>query len=134
MQPLLPEFATDFGLKPASAPLALSLTTGMLALAILASGAFSQLLSGRKLMFTSMRLAAVCNLAAALSPSWHWLLLARALEGLVLGGVPAIAMAYLAEEIEPSQLGRAMGLYVGGTAFGAMIGRVGMSVVTEFTT
>lgn len=132
VQPLLPEFGKTFGLSPASASLALSVTTGTLAFAILASGACSQLLSRRALMFASMMLAALFNLAAALSPDWHWLIAARALEGLVLGGVPAVAMAYLAEEIEPAHLGRAMGLYIGGTAFGAMAGRVGMGVVTEF--
>lgn len=132
VQPLLPEFKDAFGLSPATASLALSLTTGTLALAILASGAFSQLFSRGRLMFASMALAALCNLAAAVAPGWYWLLAARTLEGLVLGGVPAIAMAYLAEEIEPAHLGRAMGLYVGGTAFGAMMGRVGMGVITEF--
>jgi len=41
-------------------------------------------------------------------------------------------MAYLAEEIHPKALGTAMGLYVGGTAFGAMLGRISAGVVTEF--
>ncbi|MBB3771578.1 YNFM family putative membrane transporter [Angulomicrobium tetraedrale] len=132
VQPLLPAFAHSFALSPAESSLALSLTTGLLALSIVLAGAFSQMLGRRGLMFGSMLLAALLNLAAALAPSWHGLLAARALEGFVLGGVPAVAMAYLAEEIEPSHLGKAMGLYIGGTAFGAMIGRVGMGLMTEF--
>jgi YNFM family putative membrane transporter len=40
-------------------------------------------------------------------------------------------MAYLAEEIHPKGLGRAMGQYVGGTAFGGMMGRVGVSVLSD---
>ena len=55
----------------------------------------------------------------------------RALEGLSLGGVPAIAMAYLAEEMHPRSLASAMGLYIGGTAFGGMMGRVGMGYFTD---
>lgn len=43
-----------------------------------------------------------------------------------------MAMAYLSEEIDPPGLGFAMGLYVGGTALGGMLGRVGMSAMTEF--
>lgn len=132
VQPLLPAFAESFGLTPAESALALSLTTGFLAISILLAGAFSQALGRRGLMFVSMALAAVLNLAAALSPNWHGLLLARAAEGFVLGGVPAVAMAWLAEEIDPRHLGRTMGLYVAGTAFGAMIGRVGLGVATEF--
>lgn len=133
VQPLLPEFARDFGVAPGIASLALSLTTGLLALAIFVAGAFSQMVPRRGLMFVSMAGAAVLNLAAALTPSFSLLLAARALVGLVLGGVPAVAMAYLAEEIEPAHLGRAMGLYVAGTAFGGMAGRVGMGLATDLT-
>jgi YNFM family putative membrane transporter len=134
VQPLLPAFARAFDIGPAASSLALSLTTGLLALAILLAGAFSQALGRRGLMFISMALASVLNMAAAFSTQWHSLLIARALEGLVLGGVPAVAMAYLAEEIDPRHLGRAMGLYVAGTAFGGMMGRVGMGLLTDWIT
>ncbi|MCC2975795.1 MFS transporter [Sphingomonas sp. PL-96] len=133
VQPLLPEFAQDFVVAPGVASLALSLTTGLLALAIFAAGAVSQMVPRRGLMFGSMAGAAVLNVAAAWTPSFPLLLMARALEGLVLGGVPAVAMAYLAEEIDPAHLGRAMGLYVAGTAFGGMMGRVGMGLATDLT-
>jgi YNFM family putative membrane transporter len=131
VQPLLPEFAAEFQVGPAASSLALSLTTGCLAIAIFCAGAFSEGAGRRGLMFVSMMLGAVLNLVAAFSPNWPTLLVARALEGLVLGGVPAVAMAYLAEEIDHRSLGFAMGLYVGGTAFGGMIGRVGMSLLTD---
>lgn len=132
VQPLLPAFAQSFDISPAESSLALSLTTGLLAVSIVLAAACSQALGRRGLMFFSMMLAAVLNVAAALVPSWHGLLVARALEGVVLGGVPAVAMAWLAEEIAPANLGKAMGLYVAGTAFGAMMGRVGMGLLTEF--
>lgn len=131
VQPLLPEFARSFGVDPASSSLALSLTTGALAFAIFVMGALSQALPRRRLMFASMTLAALCNLLAAFAPHWPLLLAARLLEGLVLGGVPAVAMAYLAEEIDGRDLGKAMGLYVAGTAFGGMAGRIGMGLLTE---
>ena len=133
VQPLLPAFTQEFGVSPATSSLALSLTTGFLALAILCASALSEALGRRGLMFGSMCGAAVLTVVVALTPDWHALLLARAIEGLVLGGVPAVAMAYLAEEIEPDGLGFAMGLYVGGTAFGGMVGRVGIGVLTEFS-
>lgn len=133
VQPLLPAFSRNFGVGPAASSLALSLTTGFLSVSIVLAGAFSQALGRRGLMFVSMLLAALLNVVAALLPGWHGLLAARALEGLVLGGVPAVAMAWLAEEIAPAHLGKAMGLYVGGTAFGAMMGRVGMGLLTEIT-
>ncbi|WP_093212070.1 MULTISPECIES: MFS transporter [unclassified Variovorax] len=133
VQPLLPAFTQEFGVSPAASSLALSLSTGFLSLAILCASALSEALGRRGLMFASMCGAAVLTVGVALTPSWHALLVARALEGLVLGGVPAVAMAYLAEEIEPDGLGLAMGLYVGGTAFGGMMGRVGIGVLTELS-
>jgi len=133
VQPLLPAFATHFRLDAATAALALSLTTACLALSIIVIGALSQELGRKGVMTASMFAAAALNLAASLAPNWPLLLIARGLEGLALGGVPAVAMAYLAEEIEPGHLGKAMGVYIGGTAFGAMAGRVGMGMMTEFT-
>ncbi|QHI98761.1 MFS transporter [Xylophilus rhododendri] len=132
VQPLLPEFSVEFGLTPASSSLALSLTTALLALSIVCAGMVSEAVGRRGLMFVSMGSAALLNLLASFAPNWQTLLVARALEGLVLGGVPAVAMAYLAEEVPQRRLGKVMGLYVGGTAFGGMMGRVAMGALTEF--
>ena len=132
VQPLLPELTLTFAVSPAQSALALSVSTACLAVSIVLAGALSEGLGRRKLMFVSMALAALCNLLASCLPHWHGLLAARALEGILLGGVPAVAMAYLSEEIDPKGLGFAMGLYVGGTALGGMLGRVGMSAMTEF--
>ena len=132
VQPLLPALAQTFAVSPAQSALALSVSTACLAVSIVLAGALSEGLGRRKLMFISMALAAVCNLVASYLPHWHALLAARALEGILLGGVPAVAMAYLSEEIDPKGLGFAMGLYVGGTALGGMLGRVGMSAMTEY--
>ena len=131
VQPVLPELAAHFGLGAASSSLALSVSTGCLAAAIFLAGALSEGRDKRRLMFVSMALASLCNVAAAVAPTWGTLLGARALEGILLGGVPAVAMAYLADEIHPRGLGFSMGLYIGGTAFGGMAGRVGMSVLAD---
>lgn len=132
VQPVLPELAADFRLGAVGSSLALSISTGSLALAIFAAGALSEGRDKRRLMFASMALAALCNMAAALAPSWGLMLLARGLEGVLLGGVPAVAMAYLADEIHPRGLGFSMGLYVGGTAFGGMAGRIGMGALADY--
>jgi MFS transporter, YNFM family, putative membrane transport protein len=133
VQPLLPLLAASYGVRPAESSLALSLTTSLVAVSILLAGAFSQALGRRWLMFWCMALAAILDLATAFDPSWQGLLAARAAEGLLLGGVPAVAMAYLAEEIEPALLGKTMGLYIAGNAFGGMTGRVGMALMADAT-
>jgi MFS transporter, YNFM family, putative membrane transport protein len=131
VQPLLPAFTAEFGVSAAQSSLAISLSTGALAIAILAAGFASDACSRRGLMTASLLASAVLTVIAALVPEWHQLLAVRALEGLTLGGVPAVAMAYLAEEVHPNGLGLAMGLYVGGTAIGGLAGRVISGVVWE---
>ena len=66
----------------------------------------------------------MATLGCAAAPSWGALLALRALTGLALSGLPAVAMAYLADEIAPSSLGFAMGLYISGSTIGGMVGRV----------
>ncbi|MDK4740793.1 MFS transporter [Rhizobium sp. CNPSo 3464] len=134
VQPLMPIFSEDFGVTPAASSLSLSLSTGFLAFAIFCAAAVSENLGRRSLMFFSLLGAALCTIACAIAPNWQMLLIFRALEGFLLGGVPAVAMTYLAEEIDPRGLGGAMGLYIAGNAFGGMAGRVVTGTIAEFFT
>ncbi|WP_082194677.1 MFS transporter [Paraburkholderia sprentiae] len=131
VQPLLPSFSDAFNVTPAQSSLALSLSTAALAVAIFVAGFVSEGWSRHKLMTLSLTVSAVLTIGVSVAPHWHQLLVLRTLEGLALGGVPAVAMAYLAEEVHPDGLGLAMGLYVGGTAIGGMAGRVITGVVAD---
>lgn len=131
VQPLLPAFSAAFDVSPAQSSLSLSLTTAMLAFAVFFAGFISEGWSRHRLMTLSLTVSAVLTVGVSVAPQWHQLLVLRALEGLALGGVPAVAMAYLAEEVHPDGLGLAMGLYVGGTAIGGMAGRVITGIVAD---
>jgi YNFM family putative membrane transporter len=131
VQPLLPAFSAAFGVSPAQSSLSLSFTTAALALAVFVAGFVSEGWSRHRLMTLSLTVSALLTMGVAVAPQWHTLLVLRALEGLALGGVPAVAMAYLAEEVHPDGLGLAMGLYVGGTAIGGMAGRVITGIVAD---
>jgi len=131
VQPLLPSFSSAFGVTPAQSSLTVSLSTAALAFSIFTAGFVSEGWSRHKLMTLSLTVSALLTIGVAIAPQWHQLLALRALEGLALGGVPAVAMAYLAEEVHPDGLGLAMGLYVGGTAIGGMAGRVITGVVAD---
>ena len=62
--------------------------------------------------------ASILTLALAFSPNFETILVLRVVQGIVFAGLPAIAMAYLGEEMEPSSLGVAMGLYISGNSVG----------------
>lgn len=131
VQPLLPIFADAFQLTPAASSLALSTTTATLGLGMLVAGVVSEALGRKRVMLTSLLVASLLTVAAAFAPNWQTLLVLRTLAGLALSGVPAVAMAYVSEEVDPRSGGLAMGLYVGGTAFGGMVGRILSGVVAD---
>lgn len=124
VQPLLPLLAAHFRVSAASSSLALSLTTLSLALCLLVSGALAESWGRKPVMAAALGLAAILGIACALVEEWSSLLILRALLGLALSGLPALAMAYVGEEFDPEALPAAMGLYIGGTALGGLLGRL----------
>jgi YNFM family putative membrane transporter len=131
VQPLMPLLSHEFALSAAQSSMVLSISTGALALSLVASSAVSERLGRKPLMVAAMAIAAVMTVLCAFAHNYGQLLVMRALLGVALGGMPAIAMAYLGEEIEPQSLGLSMGLYISGSAFGGMAGRVITSVISD---
>jgi len=132
VQPLMPLLAHDFHLSPAQSSLALSASTITLALALLASNSVAERFGRKSVMVASMVSGAVLTLASAFASDYLHLVAVRALLGLMLGGLPAVAMAYLSDEIEPDALGLSMGMYISGSAFGGMSGRVISAFISDF--
>ncbi len=132
VQPLLPVFSQYFHVSATGASLSLSLTTGLLAVSMLVAGVLSEAWGRKPIMVASLFLSAVLAMVSAVLPHWAGLLAARAAMGIALSGLPAVAMAYVGEEMHPKTLGLAMGLYIGGTGLGGMAGRLLTGVITDF--
>ncbi|MEH3065182.1 MAG: MFS transporter [Methylobacterium radiotolerans] len=132
VQPLLPIYAEDFGVSPAASSLALSLPCGLLAVALLVVSPLSEIWGRKPVMLASLVASAVLTVVAALVPGWYGFLALRALTGLTASGLPAVAMAYLAEEMDAKAIGLSMGLLVGGNALGGMSGRLISGVMADF--
>jgi YNFM family putative membrane transporter len=124
VQPLMPVFTRAFSISPAAASLSLSAATGVLAVAMVFAGTLSDVLGRKTIMTASLAAAAAATLAASFSRDWTTFVALRALTGLALSGVPAVAMAYLVEEMDRSAIGLAMGLYIAGNTLGGMGGRL----------
>ena len=124
VQGVLPAVSKDFGVSPASASLTLSLTTLPIALTVIVAASWSEGHGRRALIVAPVIGGSLLTLAAAASPNFAALLVVRIITGLALAGLPAVAMAYVAEEVPPGNLGSAMGLYVSGTGLGGMVGRL----------
>ena len=132
VQPLLPIFATEFALDAGTASLALSTTTATLAVALLLASWVADRLGRKTLMVWAILLTAGLGLLLPFAPGWWSLIVIRTLMGVTLSGLPAVAMVYLAEEMDPDALGFSMGLYIGGTAIGGMAGRLVSGVLADW--
>ena len=91
VQPLMPEFSRDYGVSEAGAAMSLSLTTGVLAFAMLFAGALSDAWGRKAVMVASLLSSAVLVLVSAWMPGWSALLAVRTLLGLTLSDLPAVA-------------------------------------------
>ena len=131
-QPILPEISKEFHLSPALSSLSVSSTTIALAISMLIAGSLSEVFGRKPVMTISLVASSILTILTAFSPNYHLLLLCRILQGITLAGLPAVAMAYLGEEIEPKSLGMAMGLYISGNSLGGMGGRIISGILTDF--
>lgn len=132
-QPLLPAIGTSLGVSPATASLTVSASTGALALAILPLSALAETLGRLRLMRIGLAVACVLVLASAASPALWVLVVLRALVGIALAAVVAVAMGHVGDEVHPSSLGSAMGVYVAGNSLGGVGGRLVAAVAGDGT-
>jgi YNFM family putative membrane transporter len=131
IQPLLPLFSREFSVAPATGSLPLSISTLTLAVTMLLMGTLSETLGRKPLMVTALVSTSLLAILTAYSTTFSSLLVIRFIQGIVLAGVPSVAMAYLAEEMDSSAISSAMGLYISGNAFGGMTGRVVSAILSD---
>jgi YNFM family putative membrane transporter len=130
-QPLLPQLAESFQLTPLQASWSLTATISMLGLSLLIYGPLSDALGRKSIMVISLLGAVATTLAISQVETYSGLLILRGLQGLFLGGLPAIAIAYLGDEFERKALVVAVGLYISANSLGGVTGRLVSGFVGE---
>ena len=124
LQGVLPELAAGLGISASSAALTVSAATLGLAVAVIPWSAAADRFGRLPVMRLAILAAVLLGLAVPLSPSLPVLLVLRFAEGLALGGIPAVALAYLSEEVSRLHAAVAAGTYVSGTTIGGLAGRI----------
>lgn len=132
VQPLMPVSSKEYGVSAAGSALSLSLTTKVLAVAMLFAGNLSDRWGMKPVMVFSLFLSVLLVLCTGFVPNWYGFLALRALLGLTLSGLPAVAMNYINEEMHTESVGLGMGLYISGSAVGGMSGRLIAGVLANY--
>ncbi|TXK13812.1 MFS transporter [Microbacterium hatanonis] len=123
-QAVLPLLAAEFDVPPATAALAVSAATLGLAVAVIPWSIVADRIGRVQAMTIGIVAATALGLAAPLSADVATLLVLRLAEGAALGAVPALALAYLSEEVDPRHAAAAAGSYIAGTTLGGLSGRL----------
>lgn len=130
-QAVLPILAADLRISAAEAALTISLATVGLAVTVLPWSFLADRIGRVRAMAWGISVATVLGLLVPLASSFPMLLGLRMLEGMALGGIPAIAIAYLNEEVDKAHAALAAGSYVAGTTLGGLAGRLVAGPVGE---
>ncbi|MBR7675214.1 MFS transporter [Streptomyces daliensis] len=130
-QALLPEISHDLGATPDQASWTVSGATIGLAVAVLPLSALSERFGRRSMLTASMAVAVALALVIPFAPNLSTLIALRTLQGAAVAGVPASAMAFMADEVRARYLVGATGLFVAGNSVGGMSGRILTGWVTE---
>lgn len=124
VQAVLPALVDEWGLTESTAALAVSVATGALAVSVLPWAAVADRIGRARAMKISAVIAAVAGALLPLAPSFLALLALRAVSGLALGALPALAMAHLVATAPAGRAPSIGGLYIAGTTIGGLTGRV----------
>lgn len=123
-QAVLSLVADDFGLSPSDSSLLISATTLGVVVGVLPWSYVSDRIGRIPAMRVALIGATVLGLAIPFIPSFAVIVVLRGLAGLLLAGLPAVALTYISEELHSSKVGAAAGTMVAGNTIGGLLGRI----------
>lgn len=130
-QPLLPVLTEEYSISVSYSSMSMSVTTVSLIAGLIVLGFLSDR-NGRVLFIKlSIFLSILPFLIIPLVDSYFLIVALRFVQGFTLAGVPAAALAYIGEEIEPKSSSFATALYISTNALGGMIGRIVAGFVAD---
>lgn len=124
VQGVLPALARDLDITAPAAALAVSAATLGLAASVISWSAAADRFGRLPVMRLAIIAAVVLGLLVPFSPNLPVLLMLRFTEGAAMGGIPAVPLAYLSEEVSRVHAAVAAGSYVSGTTIGGLAGRI----------
>lgn len=124
VQSLLPTFAQQFHLSELQASWSLTITILTLGLSLLVYGPLSDAIGRKPIMVVTMVGVVLTTLALSQVESYTTMLVLRGLQGLFLGGLPAIAIAYMGDEFTRKAVVLAVGVYISANSLGGVTGRI----------
>jgi YNFM family putative membrane transporter len=124
IQPILPVFVTSFDVSVAEASISFSSTIIGLIAGLIVLGILSDRYGRTFFIKLSLLGSVIPFFIIPVLDSFLLLIFLRFVQGFMLAGLSASALAYLSEEIDRKSLGVATSFFISGNALGGMGGRV----------
>lgn len=124
LQPLLPQLSREFQLSALQASWAYAVGTLCLGVSLLFYAALSDAWGRRTLLLVTLIGMTLSTLALTQVESYGALLFWRAVQGVFLGGLPAVAIAWMGEAYSKPAMVAAVGYYISANSLGGISGRL----------
>lgn len=122
MMPLAPQLMQAFSKSPAAVSGAVSAYSWCAGLSGLLAMTYIDRFDRKRLLLSMFSLFTLSNLACALAPNFHMLVLSRAFAGLTGGVLGAIGMAIIGDLVPPNRRGAATGIVMTSFSLAAIAG------------
>jgi YNFM family putative membrane transporter len=123
-QGILPMIAADLDISASQSSLTVGTATLGVAIGVIPWARISDRIGRIATMRVSIVAAMIVGFLVPLAPEFGGVLALRFVEGLLLAGLPAVALTTINEEISRKAIGIAAGSYIAGNTFGGLLGRL----------
>ncbi|WP_025578193.1 MFS transporter [Vibrio parahaemolyticus] len=131
LQPMLPTFATLFSISETQVNWLFAASTLALSFSLVPMAVLSESIGRKPVMMVGLFSIPGISALMLLGDSFIFLVLCRALIGIALAAFAAVAVAYMAEELDKHAFSMAIGTYIAANSLGGIAGRISGGLLAD---
>ncbi|EIV8652923.1 MFS transporter [Vibrio parahaemolyticus] len=131
LQPMLPTFATLFSISETQVNWLFAASTLALSFSLVPMAVLSESISRKPVMMVGLFSIPAISALMLLGDSFIFLVACRALIGIALAAFAAVAVAYMAEELDEHAFSMAIGTYIAANSLGGIAGRISGGLLAD---
>ncbi|EHZ2591504.1 MFS transporter [Vibrio parahaemolyticus] len=131
LQPMLPTFATLFSISATQVNWLFAASTLALSFSLVPMAVLSESIGRKPVMMVGLFSIPAISALMLLGDSFIFLVACRALIGIALAAFAAVAVAYMAEELDKHAFSMAIGTYIAANSLGGIAGRISGGLLAD---
>ncbi|MCC3815170.1 MFS transporter [Vibrio parahaemolyticus] len=131
LQPMLPTFATLFSISETQVNWLFAASTLALSFSLVPMAVLSESIGRKPVMMVGLFSIPAISALMLVGDSFIFLVACRALIGIALAAFAAVAVAYMAEELDKHAFSMAIGTYIAANSLGGIAGRISGGLLAD---